>query len=203
MIKIWPRFLSVLLCILLLAAGCGSSAAETPPEKPKEVLEEEEEEVFRTPVFGARTLNDGRKTGGSAKAKIGEELTNIFFSFCVNQAGLATEYEDSKPERGFVYLIAELTVTSAFDGPLPMWADDFLIQWGDGENDYAYPLAKFTDSQMEGEYSLKVDESVTKDLIFEVPLPEGEHEYNISYLEYYEDDVEGNMFYVIFSLSMD
>ncbi|MCL2166951.1 MAG: DUF4352 domain-containing protein [Clostridiales bacterium] len=188
--------MSVLVC-LLLVSGCGSSAAVVEPP------EETPEEDPRPQVIGARTLEDGRKVGGSAKGKIGEEMVSVFFSFTVNRAEFAREFEENKPERSYIYLITEVTVKSVLDKSLPMWADDFPIQWGDGNNDYAYPLEKISNSQMDAEYRLNEGDSVTKNLIYEVPEPDGEREYTITYLEYYEDDVEGNMFYVSFSLSAE
>ncbi|MCL2122132.1 MAG: DUF4352 domain-containing protein [Clostridiales bacterium] len=189
------RLISLLVCVLFVS-GCNPFAVETPPEEPPE-------EDPRPQVIGARTLEDGRKVGGSAKGKIGEEMVSVFFSFTVNRAELAGEFEENKPERSYIYLIIEMTVRSILDRSLPMWADDFPIQWGDGDNDYAYPLEKISDSQMDAEFSLHEGESVTKNLIYEVPAPDGEREYTITYLEYFADDVEGNMFYVSFNLSMD
>jgi hypothetical protein len=120
----------------------------------------------------------------------------------VNDVAFVDEYEGGKPEKGYVYLAAKMTVQSAFDEPITMWSSDFLIQWGDGDNDYGYPIAKTADAQaqMDDEYSLAVDESVTKTVVYEVPLHEGTNEYTISYQEYYEDDVEGNTFFITFTL---
>ena len=182
-------FLLVLLCVgCRPKADVSDSAAGEPVD-------------LKTAVVGAKVLEDGRTVGGSARGKIGETLTNVFFSFCVDKVELLDEYEGQQPERNYVYLVSEVTIKSIAEEPIPMWSEDFLIQWGDGENDYAYPLAKFSDSQMDEEFTLSKEESITKVLVFEVPVPEEENEYNISYLEYYEDDTEGNTFYVIFSLS--
>ena len=179
-----------------LLAGCGGSPAPAP------TVDAEDEASYLTPVIGAKALEDGRKVGGSAKGGIGDELANVFFTYRVDKAALADEFDGEKPERGFAFVVAEVTVINTFGEPLPMWADDFVLQWGDGDDEYAYPYPKYTDEQMEEEYMLDADDEVTATLLFEVPLQEGVREYNISYLEYYDDDVEGNMFYIIFDLSM-
>jgi len=188
--------MGAMLCMMLCLAGCGAVVPD--PVEPEEAPDPYAD---RTPVIGARTLEDGRKTGGVAKGRPGDELTNIFFAFSVDKVELAAEYEDNKPDRGYAYLIADLTVTNATDKPITMWADDFLLQWGDGDNDYGYPEEKFTETQMEAEFRLNVGQSVTKSVLYEVPVPEGENEYNISYVEFYDDKVEGNTFYVIFNLA--
>ena len=193
-------WLYCILCILLmmpLLSACGNNAADRARASVQEDLTEES---ILTPVLGGRTLEDGRKVGGSAKGVIGDELTSVFFTFSVNKAELAEAYAEEKAERGFLFLVAEITVTSISEEALPMWADDFILQWGSGENDYAYPYTRFSDAQMEEEFSLELEESVTMDVVYEVPLLSDDTEYNISYLEYYEDEVEGNQFYVLFRL---
>ncbi|MCL1848843.1 MAG: DUF4352 domain-containing protein [Clostridiales bacterium] len=195
----WPPLaaLSLLVCIALLASGCGSKPVEPPPPP---VVEEVD---YRTPVVGGRILEDGRKIGGSVKGALGEELTNSFFSFSIDRAELAAEYEGEKAVRGYTYLVAEITVINVLDKPLPMWSDDFLIQWGDGEMEYGYPIEKFAEGQMDDEFSIPVDGVVIRDMVFEVPNRDSSVEYTISYQEYYEDDVDGNTFYILFTLPED
>ena len=196
--KIIFRNFLLSFCALLLVAGCGAAPAAAPVEEPPP----EEPRFVRTPVAGAISLEDGRKSQGFAKGGIGDEMTNVFFSFCVNQAELTEEFEGEKTERGYVYLVAEVTVKNAFDGPIPMWADDFIAQWGEAGDENCYPVAKSADTQMEEEFTLGEGRSVTKNLVYEVPRPEGMNEYGISYLEYYEDQAEGNRFMISFKLSM-
>jgi len=193
--------MALLLCVcaLWLTAGCSSKQPDPPPAPPPVV---EAVEDKRTPVVGAKTLEDGRKVGGVARGKIGDELINTFFSFRVEKAELTAVFEGQQPFRGFVYLVADITVKNTFDESIPMWSDDFLVQWGSGDREYCYPLSKAVHSQMDDEYLLSVNGSVTKKLVFEVPVPEEDNEYNLSYQEYYEDEVEGNIYYIVFTLSI-
>ena len=190
------RFLLIVLALLLIA-GCGGGAA---PNQPGVVTPDEPEEDPRPAVAGAITLEDGRKVKGFAYGEIGDEMRNVFFSFWVDKAELMGEFAGQRPERRLIYLVAEVTVKNNLDKPIPMWADDFIAQWGDGDNDYGYPIEKFTRSQMDSEFTLAPDESITRTLIYEVRLPEDKNEYGISYLEYYADEVEGNLFMVNFEL---
>jgi hypothetical protein len=146
-------------------------------------------------------MEDGRKVGGTVKGRLGEELTNVFFSFKVNKAEYADTFEGLKPVKTYKFLVVEITVKNAFDEPIPMWAQDFIIQWGDGDKDYGCPISKSADTQMDEAYRLALDESVTKVVVYEVPVTEESKEYSISFLEYYEDKVEGNLFYVVFTVA--
>ncbi len=177
----------IMVCLLVFVTGCGSTpAAETP----------------QTLITGAEKLEDGRETGGVAEGRLGDTLANNFFAYSVNKAYLAAEHEGKAPAAGHAYLVAEITVKNIYGEPLPMWADDFQVQWGEGDEDYGFPLTGFSDSQMAEEYELAKGETITKNVVYEVPIPEDENEYSISYLEYYEDDVEGNVFFIYFDLSM-
>jgi hypothetical protein len=186
-LRLWLAVLTV--CLLLFTAGCGASEDAT-------------EAPSATAISGAEELDDGREVGGYASGAIGDTMTNVFFAYSVNDAYLAAEYEGEVPEEGYVWLVAEITVKNISDETLPMYSDDFQVQWGEGDEDYGFPIAKFSSAQMEDEYELPEGESVTKLVVYEVPLLEGENEYSISYLEYYDDDVEGNVFFVYFDLSM-
>ena len=204
--KQWLKIAAILLVASLLFAGCGTLGKplpeETKEEAPPAPAPAPEPVVVRTPVIGARQLEDGRMVGGTAKGRIGDDMINVFFSFSVDKADLAHEYEGNAAERGYVYLVAELTLTNAFDGPLPIWSSDFLLQWGEGANDYGYPIDQISKMQFDDAFSLAREESLTKHAVYEVPVYEGKKEFVISYQEYYEDGTEGNTFYIIFDLSM-
>jgi hypothetical protein len=147
---------------------------------------------------------DGRYTGGTATGSLGATMTNQFFSYRVNSAQLAASYEGQKPAEGNVYLVAELMVTNQMGVAILMFSDDFQVQWGEGDEDYGYPIPKFAAAQMEDEYEIQPDVTLGSTVVYEVPIPEGDSaEYNISYQEVYEDDVVGNTFFVYFELPTD
>ena len=83
-----------------------------------------------------------------------------------------------------------------------MFDTDFQIQWNSDEEDaYDVPVTYYTDpvsdQQLPGEYELAVDEERSGLLVFEVP--EGESDFSISYLELFEDESEGDVFFVYFT----
>ena len=70
----------------------------------------------------------------------------------------------------------------------------------DGDDDYAYPIEvseSILDDQFPSEYELEVNESRTGTLVFEAP--EGTKDFGVGFIEYYENDTEGNGFWVYFT----
>ena len=150
--------------------------------------------------------SEARSSGNFTRGELGDTLTNVFFSYRVEDAYLANEYEGKTPSEGNDFLIATIKVKNVSEDDLPMFSSDFQIQWGDDDNDeaFGYPIDQFTDEQMEDEYTLPVGESITKVVVYEVPhgaVAEGDADYSISYLEVYGDDFEGDMYFVYFPAS--
>ena len=93
-----------------------------------------------------------------------------------------------------------VTVDNTFGEALPMYDSDFQVQWGDGEEDFAWSLDAYSDKMMPLEWELATDESATYDLVFEVPADLSS--FAIVYLEQYTDEDgnsgEGDLFTVQF-----
>jgi len=193
-VALWT--LGILLCALA-SAGCVPGSGRSAPTNSSSGAPDEPQTV----IISAEYLDDGRLVGGYAEGKIGEELANVFFSLRINKAELTAVYEGQTPRRGRLYLVANITVANVFAEPINMWTDDFLVRWGDGDGDYAYPLRQHIGTELTDEYTLDVGEAADSALVFEVPVPEGRRKYSICYTEYYADDVEGNSYYIIFELT--
>ena len=58
-------------------------------------------------------------------------------------------------------------------------------------------MPPLTDEQLPGTYPLSVDEEVTGLLVYEVPA--GNRDFSISYLEQFDDNSEGDTFFVFFT----
>ena len=156
-----------------------------------------------------RLLGDGDpQTGyaqdGYAEGRIGDTLHTAFFDYTVNSAYLCDSFEGYFPTQdGFRLLVAEVTVQNTFQKSIPMYDEDFQVQWGDNEDEDAYdvPITYYTeavsDRQLPTEYELTVDESRTGLLVFEVP--QGEKDFSISYLEFFDDGTSGDVFFVFFT----
>lgn len=182
-----------ILCAALLFSGCDMSALS-------DLMPGGSSSAAGTEVRGATEREDGRLVDGYADGRIGDVMTNVFFSFVVNDAALTQEYEGQTPPEGMSYLVADITVKNVFGSPLMIWADEFQIQWGRTEEEYGFPIPCFAQGQMPDEFTLKTAESLTYVCVYEVPTPTKETEYSVSFLEVYQDEVEGNVFFVFFDL---
>ena len=80
-----------------------------------------------------------------------------------------------------------------------MYDTDFQVQWNDDAEDaYAWPVEHtFSEEVLPAEYSLAVNESKSGLLVYEVP--EGNDDFSVSFMEFFEDESEGDLFFVYFT----
>ena len=148
---------------------------------------------------------------GAAEGHIGDSMRTCFFDFTVNHYETYSQYENYLPSDGNMLLAVDITVTNTMDEDIPMYDDDFQIQWNDPADDaYRVPVTSpwyenppvFTgENALPAEYSLAPGESRTGLLIFEVPKDSSD--FNLSYLEIYsyddnEEELYGDVFFVYF-----
>ena len=168
------RFAVIILAALLLAAaGCD-------------------------PIPGYSNDTAGPQDGGYYDGRIGDTLHTNWFDFCVNSVSAEFEYGGYTAENGYFLIIANITVKNTFGELLPMSRDDFQVQWGGGDNDFGYGIEE---SEMPVEYTLRRGQSVTQDVVYEIPVY-NDGEYSISYLEYYENGEYGDVFFIYFEEDM-
>ena len=134
--------------------------------------------------------------------KIGATMQTAWFSYVVNDAYYTTDSIGGyTPSDGDVLVVVDVTVKNTFQESIPMFDTDFQLQWNDDAEDaYAFPIAtseKLLSNQLPEEYTLKVNEETTGVLIFEAPA--GYEDFCLGFLEFYEDNTEGNLFFVYFS----
>lgn len=142
---------------------------------------------------------------GYAEGRMGDVMHNCFFDFTVNSAYLCDEYGTWEASYGYKVLVVELTIKNTSQTSIPMYDTDFQIQWSDDADDaYDWPLTLYTASTdtigenvLPAEYTLSVNESRTGLLLFEVP--EGEADFAIAFMEYFDDDTTGDVFFVYFT----
>lgn len=141
---------------------------------------------------------------GYGEGRLGDIMRSCFFDFSVNSAYLCDVYESYLPAEGNVLLVADMNIKNTFTASLPMFDSDFMVTWGDGDDDYSVPATyyaeadgMFGDAAFPSEYMLKINEERSGFMIFEVP--KGINDFSILYLEVFEDDSTGDAFFVYFT----
>lgn len=138
---------------------------------------------------------------GYAEGRLGDAMHTYFFDYTVNSAYTCADFNGYTPEEGNKVLVAEVTVKNTVTQSLEMYDTDFQVQWGDDDDGFDFPVTYYadpvSDDQLPEIYSLAVDEERTGLLVFEVP--QEETDFSISYLEEFDDDTEGDVFFVFFT----
>ena len=73
------------------------------------------------------------------EGELGDTMSNMFFDFTVNSAGTVDSYDGYTPSDGNQLILCNITLKNTFGEALPMYDSDFQLQWGDGDEDYAWP----------------------------------------------------------------
>lgn len=211
-----------LICLLMGAvlvlslAGCSSvkSALDTVKEERADSQESQENQESQEAEEDREVpdLRESREeeeeeevqdvTGGYAEGRMGDTMETYFFDYTINSAYLCDEFNDYLPLDGNRLLVAEATVKNTFNESIVMYDTDFQVQWNStGEDDYDVPITYYadpvSDEQLPAEYELGINKEVTGLLVFEVP--EGRKDFSISYLELFDDDSEGDVYFVFFT----
>ena len=139
---------------------------------------------------------------GYIEGRLGETLQTAFCDFTVNSAFLCNSWEGYVPsEPGYILLAAEVTVENTMTETITMFDSDFQLQWNEG-NGYDVPVTCYgvepvSDTQFPGEYKLGISEQRTGVLLYEIPA--GYQDFAIVFLEIFEDDTEGDSYFVYFT----
>ena len=186
------RLLSLTLALLLLAlAACGGDSGGRDPGG-----------------SGGAGNGEVQAEDGYAEARIGDLVHSYFMDFTVNSAYTASEYHGHTAPEGMKVLVVEITIKNTFNESLPMYDDDFQGQWSASSetDEFSWPITEgeggsdldtVAEEQLPAEYELAVNESRTGDLVFDVPADE--KDFSISHLELFDDDSEGDTFFVYFT----
>lgn len=169
-------------------------AARETREEEEEPVEESVEEPVQAEGITAQ--------GGYGEGRMGDTMKTYFFDYTVNSAYLCDEFNGYVPAEGNRLLVAEVTVKNTFNESIIMYDTDFQVQWNStGEDDYDFPITFYADpvseEQLPAEYELGINKDRTGLLVFEIP--EERKDFSISYLELFDDDSEGNVFFVFFT----
>lgn len=149
------------------------------------------------PGYESYALDDGTTY---FEGKLGSTMKTAWFDFVITDAYCTNTLGSYTPSNGNQLVVVQLTITNTFNESVPMSNWDFQLQWSDGMNDYAWPIEVTRDvinSQFPSEYTLKVNETRTGYYVYEAPI--GENDFSISFVEYYENDTEGDGFWIYFT----
>ena len=137
-----------------------------------------------------------RRIYSTVRARICTSFSEITPPRCISKYRSRAEPPASENR----LLVAEITVKNISTYSMPMVDYDFQAQWGDydDEDAYAFPISEpIIDNQMPAEYEIPIDGSVTWSAVFEVPS--GNQDFSISFLEYFSNNTEGDVFFVYFT----
>lgn len=143
---------------------------------------------------------DGREYGKVETAEIGETLKNSFFSLRVNDVYRYSTMGNYLPEDGNDFIAVNISIVNISTQSIPVGTYDYSLRWGDGEDEYFeaysmdgfemdYPLSYFPDDT-----NLSVGGSLSGYVFFEAPSDSTE--LKLEYLEVWDDDFEGNTYYI-------
>lgn len=136
---------------------------------------------------------------------LGDTMKTYFFDFSVNSAYTCASYEGYTPAEGSQMLVTEITVKNTFSEDIEMYDSDFMILWAD-ESDDAYSLPVTYDlpsgetlsqNMLPDVYPLKIKESRSGLLVYEVPTEY--KNFSMAYVTVFDDDSEGDIFFVHFT----
>lgn len=149
-----------------------------------------------TPVSSVVTAEDGY-----AEGEVGTTFRTVFFDYSVDSVAYPSDYEGYVPADGYQLLDVVVSIKNTFGEALPMFNSDFQIQWhdlGNGSDDYDYGVVMDGSSTvMPDEYTLEKGDKCTYHIIFEVPAEA--KEFSVSFLELFDNDTEGDLFFTYFN----
>lgn len=138
----------------------------------------------------------------TATGDIGRTFDTMFFDYTVVSAESPSEYYGHTAQSGNKLLVLGVKVKNDFGSTLPMYDTDFQIQWGPGDQDYAWAVNAFNDRMMPLEWEIGDGDEITWDMLFEVPA--NQYDFSLVYLEEYTDrfgnDQTGDFYSANFTL---
>ena len=135
--------------------------------------------------------------GGSSEGRVDDTMETYFFDFTVNSAVASADHEGYTAQDGYKLVVADLTIKNTETYSMPMGQYDFMIAWGDGDEDFAYPLNQYCESQLADEYEIPIAGSAEGSLVCEVPSDQ--KDFALGFEEYYEDESVGDLYVVYFT----
>lgn len=117
----------------------------------------------------------------SVQAQVGETVSTVLFDFTVSDPQTLDSYTGIDIPDGQKLVQMFLKVSNTSDQTYTMFAEDFQIQWGEGENDFGTCLEAVDDYMMP--YSYQLDPGKTYSGMMLVLVPEDCTQLTVAYQE--------------------
>lgn len=105
----------------------------------------------------------------SVQAQVGETVSTVLFDFTVSDPETLDSYTGIDIPDGQKLVQMFLKVTNTSDQTYTMFAEDFQIQWGDGDDDFGTCLDAMDSDMMPFSYDLEPGQSHTGMMLALVP----------------------------------
>lgn len=105
----------------------------------------------------------------SVQAQVGETVSTVLFDFTVSDPETLDSYPNIEIPEGEKLVSMNLTVNNTSEETYRMFAEDFQIQWGDGDEDFGTCLASVDESMMPYSYKLEPGQSHSGNMMVLVP----------------------------------
>lgn len=105
----------------------------------------------------------------SVTAQAGETVYTTLFNFTVSDVQTIDSYTGVDIPEGSKLVSMQLTVENTSDQTCTMFADDFQIQWGDGDDDFGTCLTAVDTSMIPYSYTLEPGQSHQGLMLITVP----------------------------------
>lgn len=117
----------------------------------------------------------------SVQEQVGETVSTVLFDFTVSDPETLDSYTGIDIPDGQKLVQMFLKVSNTSDQTYTMFAEDFQIQWGEGENDFGTCLEAVDDYMMP--YSYQLDPGKTYSGMMLVLVPEDCTQLTVAYQE--------------------
>lgn len=123
-----------------------------------------------------------------------ETVHTALFDYAVSDVAVVDSYASLTPDDGDKLVTMDLTVTNTGDENLTMFAEDFQMQWGDGDEDFGTCLKSADDTMWPYAYTLQPGESYTG--VMAVQVPADATELTVAYQEMLANGKRGAAYFV-------
>lgn len=151
----------------------------------------EDDSSKKTDNSSASDDESSKTDNDSSKIKY---LETDFFKFRVRDAYTSYSINEYIPNNlSYTHLAVDVEVISTFLQDIPVGTYDFIVRYGDGEDDWAYAIEdEFTNEMYPVDTTLSYGQTAEGYIYFIVPADC--NEYSIEYQTLYDDDTVGEIF---------